>query len=564
LLTTIMADHFPWLTAIILFPLIAAFLIPLLPDRNGKTVRWFALSVGVLDFLLMVYTFWTHYDSSNSSFQLVEKYPWLPKIGFSWAVSVDGISMPLVLLAGFVTTLAMWASWQVDRKPRLFYFLMLVLYAAQIGVFVAQDLLLLFIQWELELVPVYLLVSIWGGQKRRYAATKFLIYTAAASIFILVAGLALALSGDGPVTFDIADLALKNYSLGLELLLYAGLLIAFGVKLAIFPMHTWLPDAHGEASAPVSMILAGVLLKMGGYGLIRLNLELLSDAHIYFAPVLAILGVVNIIYGAFASFAQTNMKRRLAYSSVSHMGFVLLGIASFTDLGVSGAMLQMLSHGLIAALLFFLAGVTYDRTHTLAMDQMRGMGQLMPKVFALFTAGALASLALPGMSGFASELAVFVGFTSSDIYSSTFCTVTVFLAAVGVILTPIYLLSMLRQVFYGTSADLACEVGNAGLQNQDVEGAVCFGTDCVLPDQAVFRDARKREVAISMAFLIPIVAIGVYPQLATKVYDVKTVAVNSQVRESYTIAKANPEFFAQGLFQRSIAQKVAQAPTLAE
>ncbi|XGV89280.1 MAG: NAD(P)H-quinone oxidoreductase subunit 4 [Limnothrix sp. BL-A-16] len=559
-----MADHFPWLTVIILFPLIAAFLIPLLPDRNGKTVRWFALSVGVLDFLLMVYTFWTHYDSSNSSFQLVEKYPWLPQIGFSWAVSVDGISMPLVLLAGFVTTLAMWASWQVDRKPRLFYFLMLVLYAAQIGVFVAQDLLLLFIQWELELVPVYLLVSIWGGQKRRYAATKFLIYTAAASIFILVAGLALALSGDGPVTFDLADLALKNYSLGLELLLYAGLLIAFGVKLAIFPMHTWLPDAHGEASAPVSMILAGVLLKMGGYGLIRLNLELLSDAHIYFAPVLAILGVVNIIYGAFASFAQNNMKRRLAYSSVSHMGFVLLGIASFTDLGVSGAMLQMLSHGLIAALLFFLAGVTYDRTHTLAMDQMRGMGQLMPKVFALFTAGALASLALPGMSGFASELAVFVGFTSSDIYSSTFCTVTVFLAAVGVILTPIYLLSMLRQVFYGSSADLACEVGNAGLQNQDVEGAVCFGTDCVLPDQAVFRDARKREVAISMAFLIPIVAIGVYPQLATKVYDVKTVAVNSQVRESYTIAKANPEFFAQGLFQRSIAQKVAQAPTLAE
>ncbi|TAD78912.1 MAG: NADH-quinone oxidoreductase subunit M [Oscillatoriales cyanobacterium] len=560
-----MADHFPWLTAIVLLPLVAALFIPLLPERNGKVVRWFALGVGITDFLLMCYTFWTHYDSSNSSFQLVEKYSWLPQIGFSWAVSVDGISMPLVLLAGFVTTLAMWASWQVDRKPRLFYFLMLVLYSAQIGVFVAQDLLLFFIQWELELVPVYLLVSIWGGQRRRYAATKFLIYTAAASIFILVAGLALALMGDGPTTFDIAELSLKNYSLGLELLLYAGLLIAFGVKLAIFPLHTWLPDAHGEASAPVSMILAGVLLKMGGYGLIRLNLDLLSDAHIYFAPVLAILGVVNIIYGAFASFGQNNMKRRLAYSSVSHMGFVLLGIASFTDLGVSGAMLQMLSHGLIAALLFFLAGVTYDRTHTLAMDQMRGIGQLMPKVFALFTIAAMASLALPGMSGFASELAVFVGITSSDIYSSTFCTVTVFLAAVGVILTPIYLLSMLRQVFYGTTADLACEVGNANLQNQDVEGAVCFGTDCVLPGQSVFRDARKREVAISMAFLIPIVAIGVYPKLATKVYDVKTVAVNSQVRESYTIAKANPEFFALSPFQRSIAaDNVATAPSLVD
>lgn len=560
-----MADHFPWLTAIVLLPLVAALFIPLLPDHNGKIVRWFALGVGITDLLLMCYTFLTHYDPSNSSFQLIEKYSWLPQIGFSWAVSVDGISMPLVLLAGFVTTLSMWASWQVDRKPRLFYFLMLVLYSAQIGVFVAQDLLLFFIQWELELVPVYLLVSIWGGQRRRYAATKFLIYTAAASIFILVAGLALALMGDGPTTFDIAELSLKNYSLGLELLLYAGLLIAFGVKLAIFPLHTWLPDAHGEASAPVSMILAGVLLKMGGYGLIRLNLDLLSDAHIYFAPVLAILGVVNIIYGAFASFGQNNMKRRLAYSSVSHMGFVLLGIASFTDLGVSGAMLQMLSHGLIAALLFFLAGVTYDRTHTLAMDQMRGIGQLMPKVFALFTAAAMASLALPGMSGFASELAVFVGVTSSDIYSSTFCTVTVFLAAVGVILTPIYLLSMLRQVFYGTTADLACEVGNASLQNQDVEGAVCFGTDCVLPGQAVFRDARKREVAISMAFLIPIVAIGVYPKLATGIYDVKTVAVNSQVRESYTIAKANPEFFALSPFQRSIsASDVATAPSLAE
>lgn len=560
-----MADHFPWLTAIVLLPLVAALFIPLLPDHNGKIVRWFALGVGITDLLLMCYTFLTHYDPSNSSFQLIEKYSWLPQIGFSWAVSVDGISMPLVLLAGFVTTLSMWASWQVDRKPRLFYFLMLVLYSAQIGVFVAQDLLLFFIQWELELVPVYLLVSIWGGQRRRYAATKFLIYTAAASIFILVAGLALALMGDGPTTFDIAELSLKNYSLGLELLLYAGLLIAFGVKLAIFPLHTWLPDAHGEASAPVSMILAGVLLKMGGYGLIRLNLDLLSDAHIYFAPVLAILGVVNIIYGAFASFGQNNMKRRLAYSSVSHMGFVLLGIASFTDLGVSGAMLQMLSHGLIAALLFFLAGVTYDRTHTLAMDQMRGIGQLMPKVFALFTAAAMASLALPGMSGFASELAVFVGVTSSDIYSSTFCRVTVFLAAVGVILTPIYLLSMLRQVFYGTTADLACEVGNASLQNQDVEGAVCFGTDCVLPGQAVFRDARKREVAISMAFLIPIVAIGVYPKLATGIYDVKTVAVNSQVRESYTIAKANPEFFALSPFQRSIsASDVATAPSLAE
>ncbi|MGB7271919.1 MAG: NAD(P)H-quinone oxidoreductase subunit 4, partial [Geitlerinemataceae cyanobacterium] len=543
-----MADQFPWLTAIVLLPLIAALIVPVLPVKDDKQVRWYALGVGIADFVLMVYTFWQHYDPRNASLQLVEKYDWIPQIGLSWAVSVDGISMPLVLLAGLVTTLAMLAAWQVDRKPRLFYFLMLVLYSAQIGVFVAQDLLLLFIQWELELVPVYLLVSIWGGTKRQYAATKFLLYTAAASIFILVAALAMALYGGSELTFDMVELGLKDYPLGLEMLLYAGLLIAFGVKLAMFPLHTWLPDAHGEASAPVSMILAGVLLKMGGYGLIRLNMEMLSDAHIYFAPLLAVLGVVNIVYGAFNSFAQTNMKRRLAYSSVSHMGFVLLGIASFTDIGVGGAMLQMISHGLIAAVLFFLAGVTYDRTHTMSLDEMSGVGQMMPKVFALFTVGVMASLALPGMSGFASELAVFVGITSGDIYSSTFRTVTVFLAAVGLILTPIYLLSMLRQIFYNSGVPLACDVAptcdlnDIGLKSQGSQEAVCFGTNCILPADADFMDAKPREVLIAACFIVLIVGIGVYPKWATQMYDVKTVALNTEMRESYVqVAKTNPK-----------------------
>jgi len=557
-----MVDQFPWLTAIILLPLVASLLIPVLPDKEGKRVRWYALGVGIADFALMCYTFWQHYDASSATLQLVEKYAWVPQLGLNWAVSVDGLSVPLVLLAGLVTTLAMFAAWQVDLKPRLFYFLMLVLYSAQIGVFVAQDMLQLFIMWELELVPVYLLVCIWGGPKRRYAATKFLLYTAVASIFILVAALGMAFSGGGNITFDMVELAMKDYPLALELPLYAGLLIAFGVKLAIFPMHTWLPDAHGEASAPVSMILAGVLLKMGGYGLIRLNLGMLPDAHVYFAPILAILGVVNIVYGAFTSFGQTNMKRRLAYSSVSHMGFVLLGIASFTDLGISGALLQMISHGLIAAVLFFLAGVTYDRTHTLIMDEMGGLGQVMPKVFALFTAGAMASLALPGMSGFISELSVFVGVTTSDIYSSTFRTVTVFLAAVGLILTPIYLLSMLRQVFYVSGEAPACVLSNAGAENQDHQEAVCFGTNCVLPSNARFSDASPREVFISLCFLVLIIGIGFYPKVATQMYDVKTVALNAQVRQSYTeIAQGHPQIYAQGFLVPEIA-KSEIAPVL--
>ncbi|MEO1671458.1 MAG: NADH-quinone oxidoreductase subunit M, partial [Cyanobacteria bacterium J06631_2] len=397
----------------------------------------------------------------------------------------------------------------------------------------------------------YLLVSIWGGSKRRYAATKFLLYTAAASIFILVAGLGMAFYGDN-LTFDIAALAVKDYPLALEVPLYAGLLIAFGVKLAIFPLHTWLPDAHGEASAPVSMILAGVLLKMGGYGLIRFNMELLTDAHVYFAPLLATLGVINIVYGGFSSFAQTNMKRRLAYSSVSHMGFVLIGIASFTDIGTSGAMLQMLSHGLIASVLFFLTGVTYDRTHTLFMDRMDGVALVMPKAFALFTAAAMASLALPGMSGFASEIAVFVGMATNDVYSPAFSTAMIFLAAIGIIMTPIYLLSMLRLVFFNSNEALACDVDQAKMRKPTNEPAVCFGNSCALPGEAPFDDANPREIFIAVCFLVMIVGIGLYPKLFTQMYDVKTVAINGNVRQS----------------QVAIAQQkqvtLAQAPVIGE
>jgi NAD(P)H-quinone oxidoreductase subunit 4 len=503
------STQFPWLTTIILLPLLAALAIPVLPDKGGRTVRWYALGVGLIDFALTVYAFWSHYDFQNSKFQLVETYSWIPQLGLNWSVAVDGLSMPLIVLACLVTTLSTLAAWKVTNKPRLFYALILVMYSAQIGVFAAQDLLLFFLMWELELVPVYLLISIWGGKNRLYAATKFILYTAAGSIFILVAALAMAFYGD-TVTFDMQQLAHKHFPIALEMLAYVGFLIAFGVKLPIFPLHTWLPDAHSEASAPVSMILAGVLLKMGGYGLIRMNLEMLPNAHIHFAPVLVMLGVVNIIYGAMNAFAQDNLKRRLAYSSISHMGFVLIGIASFTELGMNGAVLQMLSHGLIAAALFYLSGITYDRTHTLAMEEMGGMAQQMPKVFALFTAGSMASLALPGMSGFVGELSIFLGVTTSDAYSSIFKVVVVLLAAVGLIMTPIYLLSMLRRVFYGKA--------NSGLVIEKY-----------------MADANPREIFITACLLVPIIGIGLYPKIVTQTYDVKTVAVAAQVRNALPV-----------------------------
>ncbi|MGB3491156.1 MAG: NAD(P)H-quinone oxidoreductase subunit 4 [Elainellaceae cyanobacterium] len=511
--------QFPWLTATIIFPLLAAIAIPFIPDKKDKTVRWYTLSVAIAEFSLIIYAFWKNYDLGTASFQLEESYSWIPQIGLSWAIGVDGLSMPFVLLSGLITTLAILAGWNVKKKSRLFFCLMLVMYSAQIGVFVAQDFLLFFLMWELELVPVYLLISIWGGSKRLYAATKFILYTAIGSIFILLAALAMAFYGD-TFTFNLHELSLKSYSLPFEIAMYSALLIAFGVKLPIFPLHTWLPDAHSEAPAPVSMILAGVLLKMAGYGLIRMNLEMLPNAHAYFAPALAVLGVVSIIYASLTAFAQTNLKRRMAYSSIAHMGFVLIGIASFTDLGISGAILQMVSHGLIAAVLFFLSGVTYERTHTLDMEQMSGVGQWMPKSFTFFTAASLASLALPGMSGFVGELTVFLGFTSSDAYTTSFKAVITLLAAVGVILAPIYLLSMLRQVFYGSQES----VERPGFEMPAFE----------------MTDIKPREAFVAACLIVPIVGIGVYPKLATQLYDVKSMTVAAGARQALVTVAENP------------------------
>lgn len=498
--------NFPWLTTIILFPIVASLFIPFLPDKDGKTVRWYALIVGLIDFALIVYTFYSQYDLSNPDLQLVEKYAWVPQLDLNWSVGVDGLSMPLVILTGFITTLAALAAWPVTFKPRLFYFLLLAMYGGQIAVFAVQDMLLFFLVWELELVPVYFLLAIWGGKKRQYAATKFILYTAGGSLFILLAALTMGFYGD-TVTFDMQSLAAKDYALNFQLWVYAAFFIAYAVKLPIFPLHTWLPDAHGEATAPVHMLLAGILLKMGGYALIRMNAQMLPEAHAVFAPALIILGVVNIIYAALTSFAQRNLKRKIAYSSISHMGFVVIGIASFTDLGLNGAMLQMISHGMIGASLFFLVGATYDRTHTLMLDEMGGVGQKMGKIFAMWTTCSMASLALPGMSGFVAELMIFVGFATSDAYNPTFKIIIVFLMAVGVILTPIYLLSMLREIFYGQ-------------ENKE------------LVSHEALIDAEPREIFIVACLLVPIIGIGVYPKMLTQVYDATTIQLTQRLRDA--------------------------------
>jgi NAD(P)H-quinone oxidoreductase subunit 4 len=501
---------FPWLTVILVLPLVAAVAIPFIPEHR---VKWYAFTVSMVDFLLMVAAFFLDFDPTKPGMQLVERYAWMPQIGVEWSVGADGLAMPLILLTGFINTLAILAAWPVTLRPRFFHFLMLAMLTGMVGVFAVQDMLLFFLFFELELLPVYLLLAIWGGKGRLYAATKFILYTALGSLFILVVGLAMYFYGDVR-TLNMVELAAKNYDPLFQNLCFLGLLIAFGVKLPIFPLHTWLPDAHGEATAPVHMLLAGILLKMGGYALIRMNVGFFPEATETFAPLLIGLGIINIIYAALTSFAQRNLKRKIAYSSISHMGFVLIGIGSLTEIGMGGAMLQMISHGLIGASLFFLVGATYDRTHTLILPEMGGIAQKMPKLFAMFTTCSLASLALPGMSGFVAELMVFVGMTTTDAYNWQFKALVVLFAAIGVILTPIYLLSMLREIFYGN-----------------------FNHEKVHAEDLI--DAEPREVFIIACLLIPIIGIGLYPKLTTDMYAATTNNLVTVTRER--IARSRPQ-----------------------
>jgi len=526
-------ESFPWLSSIVLLPLIGALIMPFLSSKEGEDntlPRNISLSFLFIDFLLIIGVLLQKFNTSDSSLQLVERASWLPSIGLEWSLGVDGLSAPLVALSGLITFLSAAASWKIKKKSNLYFALLLVQASAQALVFLSQDFLLFFLAWELELVPVYLLIAIWGGKKKLYAATKFILYTALASLLILISGLALALSGD-TFTFNITDLTNKNVSGSLALLSYLGFLIGFGVKLPIFPLHTWLPDAHGEANAPVSMLLAGILLKMGGYALLRFNVQILPEVHLQIAPALIILGIINIIYGALNAFAQDNVKRRIACSSVSHMGFVLIGIGSFSSLGTSGAMLQMVSHGLIGASLFFLVGATYDRTKTLKLDEMSGVGQKMRIMFALWTACSLASLALPGMSGFVSELMVFTGFVTDEVYTLPFRVVMASLAAIGVILTPIYLLSMLREIFFGKE-------------------------NPKLIEERKLIDAEPREVYIIACLLLPIIGIGLYPRLVTESY---IASINNLVDRDLTAVKGAVKT---NIFSGTKTNEILKAPTI--
>nr|YP_009670208.1 NADH dehydrogenase subunit D [Memecylon pauciflorum]QCW95527.1 NADH dehydrogenase subunit D [Memecylon pauciflorum]QFQ49024.1 NADH-plastoquinone oxidoreductase subunit 4 [Memecylon ligustrifolium] len=494
-------NYFPWLTIIVVLPILAGSFIFFLPHRGNKVIRWYTICISIFELLLTTYTFCYHFQLTDPLNQLAEDYKWINFFDFDWRLGIDGLSIGPILLTGFITTLATLAAWPVTRDSQLFHFLMLAMYSGQIGSFSSRDLLLFFLMWEFELIPVYLLLLMWGGRKRLYSATKFILYTAGGSIFLLIGVFGIGLYGSNEPTLNFEILANQSYSVALELLFYSGFFVAFAVKLPIIPLHTWLPDTHGEAHYSTCMLLAGILLKMGAYGLVRINMQLFPHAHSIFSPWLIIVGAIQIIYAASTSPGQRNLKKRIAYSSVSHMGFIIIGIGSITDTGLNGAILQMISHGFIGAALFFLAGMTYDRIRLVYLDKMGGMAILFPKIFTLFTILSMASLALPGMSGFVAEFIVFFGIITSQQYLLLPKILITFLMAIGMILTPIYLLSMLRQMFYGY------KIFNA--QN------------------SYFFDSGPRELFISISILLPIIGIGIYPDFILSLSVEKVEAIIS-------------------------------------
>nr|YP_010847178.1 NADH-plastoquinone oxidoreductase subunit 4 [Fockea multiflora]WEV91478.1 NADH-plastoquinone oxidoreductase subunit 4 [Fockea multiflora] len=496
-------NFFPWLTIIVVLPISAGSLIFFLPHRGNRVVRWYTICICVLELLLTVYTFCYHFHPDDPLIQLLEDYKWIHLFDFHWRLGIDGLSIGPILLTGFITPLATLSAWPVTRDSRLFHFLMLAMYSGQIGLFSSRNLLLFFIMWELELIPVYLLLSMWGGKKRLYSATKFILYTAGGSIFLLMGVLGIGLYGSNQPTLNFETSANQSYPVVLEIIFYIGFFIAFAVKSPIIPLHTWLPDTHGEAHYSTCMLLAGILLKMGVYGLARINIELLSHAHYLFSPWLVIVGAIQIIYAASTSLGQGNLKKRIAYSSVSHMGFLIIGIGSITDTGLNGALLQIISHGFIGAALFFLAGTTYDRTRLLYLDEMGGIAITMPKIFTMFSSFAMASLALPGMSGFVAELIVFFGIITSHKFFLIPKILITFVMAIGMILTPIYSLSMSRQMFYGYK-----------LFN--------------VPNSYFF-DSGPRELFLSISLFLPVLGIGMYPDfvLSLSVDKVEVILSNS-------------------------------------
>ncbi|NJL10538.1 MAG: NADH-quinone oxidoreductase subunit M [Calothrix sp. SM1_7_51] len=436
------------LSVLILLPLLGAIVIVLLPGGGlPKIPEKSGFDFCTISFLWTVLLA-SQFNTGTISQQFVEFLPWIDSLGLNYDISLDGLSLPLVVLNALLTGIAVYSTDESIQRPRFYYCLLLLLNAGVNGAFMAQDLLLFFLFYELELIPLYLLIAIWGEQRRAYAATKFLIYTAVSGILILASFLGMVWLSHS-ASFDLNALNTRSLPLATQLILLGGILVGFGIKIPLIPFHTWLPDAHTEASTPISVMLAGILLKLGTYGLLRFGLNLLPDAWAYLAPWLAIWAVVSVLYGSSCAIAQKDMKTMVAYSSVGHMGYVLLAAAAATPLSLLGAVMQMISHGLISALLFLLVGVVYKKTGSRDLDVIRGLfnpERGMPVIGTLMVIAVMASAGIPGMVGFISEFILFRG-------SFVVFPLLTLLSMVGTGLTAVYFLILMNHAFFGRLSD---------------------------------------------------------------------------------------------------------------
>lgn len=474
-----MADSFPWLTVLIFLPIAGAAVLYVAGEAAARAL---ALGITIAE-LVVAAPLWWQFDASSAAMQFTEQVAWIPWPPIHYHVGLDGISLPLVLMTTALMPLCVLVSWHsIETRIRGFLALLLVMEGAMIGVFAALDFVLFYIFWEAMLIPMYLLIGMWGGPQRLYATVKFVLYTLAGSILLLVAILVLYAQTD---TFDILRLSRASYSPTLQMWLFVAFFAAFAVKVPMFPFHTWLPDAHVEAPTAGSVILASVLLKMGTYGFLRFSLPMLPDASQAFTPLMITLSIIAIIYGAYMALAQTDLKKLIAYSSVSHMGFVTLGLFTFNLQGIEGAVMQMVNHGITTGGLFLCVGIIYERTHSRLIADNVGLAKPMPRYATCLVIFALSSLGLPGTNSFVGEFLVLAGTFRANKFAAT-------LASLGIILAAAYLLWMVQRVAFGAPSST------------------------FLPK---LRDMNGRE----MATLVPLVAfvfmIGIFPNpLVTRMH----------------------------------------------
>jgi NADH-quinone oxidoreductase subunit M len=497
------------LSIVTLLPLAGAIIILFLPKEGKNAVRSVAMVASVLDFLVSIILFF-RFQLGTSAMQFVERYEWISSLGISYHLGIDGISLFLVLLTTFLTPLCVLGSWKsIQERVKEYMFFMLFLEVGMIGVFVSLDLFLFYVFWEVMLVPMYFLIGVWGGPRRIYAAVKFFLYTMFGSVLMLVAILYMYFNitdpSTGKRTFDLLVIMQQiDFPLNVQMWLFGAFGLAFAIKVPMFPFHTWLPDAHVEAPTAGSVILAGVLLKMGTYGFLRFCLPLFPKATLEYVPLISVLAIIGIIYGALVSLVQKDMKKLVAFSSVSHLGFVMLGLFALNVNGVSGGLIQMVNHGLSTGALFFIVGVVYDRRHTRMIKDYGGLAKVMPFYATVFMIVALSSVGLPGLNGFIGEFLVLVGTFQANV---TYAVV----AATGVILAVCYLLWMYQRVMFGK---------------------VTHDENKNLPDLSL------REKVIFVPLVVMIIWIGVYPSPFLNRMEPSVKRVVEIVKSSKTLDKA--------------------------